>query len=293
VGDDRNPDEDEGGQREDVDHPGHGPQDHHVDVPAVDALAGGDARGADEVPDGAPGVVPPEPDAAQLVHGPAVGRIQGKRPLLVLPRRVQIAAGQAYLAGEEVHVGLVRREGARLLGRGRGDVEPPRAERGLGHADVGLPVPRREPARLVAGPQRLSVVVGVQQRVAGQPVRPLIRGIQRHRAVGGVNGLLVAARPEVSTGQQAPCPRVLGLGRDQAGEQATCLVVAFHVQHRVGPREFLPDFDHVSGSMSPGRWRQHAVHGRHPPASARGSRSASPCINMRFAAGVPGTGAVI
>jgi MFS family permease len=64
VGDRGDPDQDERDQREYVDRPGHRAQDHHVDVPAVDVLVRRGASRADEVPDRARRVVPPEPDPA-------------------------------------------------------------------------------------------------------------------------------------------------------------------------------------------------------------------------------------
>jgi MFS family permease len=64
VGDRGDPDKDERDQREYVDRPGHGAQDHHVDVPAVDVLVRRGAGRADEMPDRARRVVPPEPDPA-------------------------------------------------------------------------------------------------------------------------------------------------------------------------------------------------------------------------------------
>ncbi|HEY6297797.1 MAG TPA: MFS transporter [Streptosporangiaceae bacterium] len=58
------PDQDQRDQREHVDRPRHRTQDHHVDVPAVDVLVRSGARRADEVPDRARRVAPPEPDPA-------------------------------------------------------------------------------------------------------------------------------------------------------------------------------------------------------------------------------------
>ncbi len=206
-----------------------------------------------------------QPDAAQLVHGPAVRRVQRQRPLLMHPRRVEFAGREADLAGEEMHVRFVRRKAARLAGRSRGDIQPSCAERRLRHADVGLPVPGSKPARFHPRAQRLGIVVGVQHRIAGQPVWPLVRGVQGHRAVGRVDGLLMPPRAQMRPGEQAPCPGALGLRRHQPGQQAAGLVVPLHVQHRVGPREFLRELDHdrtvlisdgASSGSSPGRRRR-------------------------------------
>ena len=205
------------------------------------------------MPDGAAGVVQAQPDPAQFVHGPAVRGVQRQRALLVHPGRLQVARGQAHLARQEVHVRLVRGQAAGLPGRGGGDVQAPGPQRRLRHADMGLPVSRGQPPGLHARPQRLGVVVGVQQRVAGQPVRPFVRRIQAHRAVGRVHGLLVPPRAELSPGQQAPGPGVLRLRRDQPGQHPARLVVAFHIEHRVGARQLLPELGHaVSALISAG-----------------------------------------
>jgi hypothetical protein len=117
VGDRGNPDQDQRDQREHVDRPGHRAQQDHVDVPAVDALLRRGPGGADEVPDRARGIVPPQTDPAELVHRAAVRRVQCQGLLLMLAGLRQLTTGQAHLAGQEVHVGLVRGQRA---GPGRG-----------------------------------------------------------------------------------------------------------------------------------------------------------------------------
>jgi MFS family permease len=131
VADRRDPDQDQRDEREHIDRPGHRTQDHYVDVPGVDALIRrGPGRGQ-EVPDRADRVVPPQPDPAQLVHRAAVRGIQREGALLVLARRGQVAAAQAYLAGQEVDVGLVRREGPGPGRRVGGSVQPLGGQGGL------------------------------------------------------------------------------------------------------------------------------------------------------------------
>ena len=149
VADRRDPDQDQRDEREHVDRPGHRAQDHHVDVPGVDALIRrGPGRGQ-EVPDRADRVVPPQPDPAQLVHRPAVRGIQREGALLMLARGGQVAAAQAHLAGQEMHVGLVGSQGPGPGRRVGGGVQPLGGQGGLSQAHVGLPVAGCEPARLV------------------------------------------------------------------------------------------------------------------------------------------------
>jgi hypothetical protein len=136
--------------------------------------------------------MPPEPDPAELVHRAAVPGVERQGSFLMLTRLGQVAAGQAYLAGEEVHIGLVRGQTAGPPGRFGGDVEPVSRQRGLGYADVRLPVAGREPARLVGRLQRGRVVGQVDQGVTGQAVRPLVGGIKGHRPVGGGDRVGVA-----------------------------------------------------------------------------------------------------
>src|SRR5580692_5198440 len=174
VADRRDPDQDQRDEREHVDRPGHRAQDHHVDVPGVDALIRRSPGRGQEVPDRADRVVPPEPDPAQFVHGAAVRGIQREGALLMLARGGQVAAAQAHLAGQEVHVGLVGGQGPGPGRRVGGGVQPLGGQGGLSQAHVGLPVAGREPARLVRGTQRIPVVAQVDQRVAGQAVRPLV-----------------------------------------------------------------------------------------------------------------------
>ena len=246
VGDRGNPDQDQRDQREHVDRPGHRAQQHHVDVPAVDALLRGGTGGADEVPDRAGRVVPPEPDPAELVHRAAMRRVQRQGLFLVLAGGGQVAARQAHLAGQEVHVGLVRGQRA---GPGRGlgrDVEALSGQRGLRHAHVRLPVAGREAARLVRRPQRVRVVAPVDQGVAGQPVRPLVGRVERHRPVGRADRLGVAFRAQVRAGHQAPGPAALRFGRDHPGQQRGGLVETPDVEHRRSPRQLLPQLDHSS-----------------------------------------------
>ena len=87
----------------------------------------------------------PQPDPAEFVHGAAVRRVKGQGALLVGARPVQVAAREGHLAGQEVHVGLVRRELPRLGRRGGGGGGLAGRERGLRDAHVGLPVGGREP----------------------------------------------------------------------------------------------------------------------------------------------------
>jgi hypothetical protein len=259
VGDRGNPDQDQRDQREHVDRPGHRAQQHHVDVPAVDALFGGGPGGADEVPDRAGRVVSPQADPAELVHRAAVRRVERQGLFLMLPGLRQLPTGQTHLAGQEVHVGLVRGQRAgpgRRLGR---DVQALPGQRGLRHAHVRLPVAGREAARLVRRPQRVRVVAQVDQGVAGQPVRPLVGGVEGHRPVGRADRLGVAFRAQVRAGHQAPGPAALGFGRDHPGQQRRGLVETPDVEHRRCPRQLLPQLDHVSELISAG-----ACAGRRP-----------------------------
>jgi len=191
------------------------------------------------VPDRAGRVVPPEPDPAEFVHRAAVRRVERQGLLLVLAGLRQPATGQAHLAGEEVHVGLVRGQRA---GPGRGlgrDVEAMAGQRGLRHAHVRLPVAGREAARLVRRPQRVRVVAQVDQGVAGQPVRPLVGRVEGHRPVGRADRIGVAFPAQVRAGHQAPGPAAVGFGRDQLGQQRRGLVETPDVEHRGGPRQLL------------------------------------------------------
>jgi len=237
VGDRGNPDQDQRGQREHVDRPGHRAQQHHVDVPAVDALLRGGPGGADEVPDRARCVVPPEPDPAEFVHRAAVRRVERQRLFLMLTGLRQLTTSQAHLAGQEVHIGLVRgqRTGPRR-GLGR-DARALPGQRGLRHAHVRLPVAGREAARLVRRPQRVGEVAQVDQGIAGQPVRPLVGRVEGHRAVGRADRLGVAFRAQVRAGHQAPGPAALRVGRDDPGQQLRGLVEAPDVEHRRCPRQ--------------------------------------------------------
>jgi MFS family permease len=194
VADRGDPDQDQRDQREHVDRPGHRAQDHHVDVPGVDPLVRRGAGRGQEVPDRADRVVPPEPDPAQLVHRAAVRGIQREGALLMLARGGQVTAAEAHLAGQEMHVGLVWGQGPGPGRRVGGGIQPVGSQRGLSQADVRLPVAGREPARLVRRAQRLGVVAQVDQGVADQAVRPLVRRIQGHRPVGHLDGLGVPVR---------------------------------------------------------------------------------------------------
>jgi MFS family permease len=218
VADRGNPDQDQRDEREHVDRPGYRAQDDHVDVPGVDSLVRrGPGRGQ-EVPDRADRVVPPQPDPAQLVHGAAVRGIQRERALLMLARGGQIAAAQAHLAGQEVHVGFVGGQGPGSSRRVGGGIQPMGGQGGLGQADVRLPVAGREPARLLRRAQRVGVVALVDQCVAGQAVRPLVRGVQGHGPVGHLDGLGVPVRAQVRTGHQAPGPAAVRLRRYDPGQ---------------------------------------------------------------------------
>ncbi len=196
------------------------------------------------MPDRASRVMPPEPDPAKLVHGAAMRGIKRKGSFLVLMGRRQVAAGQAHLAGEEVDIRLVRGQAARPGRRLSGDVESLGRQGGLGDADVRLPVARREPPRFIGGPQRMRVVAQVNQGVAGQAVRPLVRGVKGHRPAGGGAGVGVAVRAQVRAGHQAPGPGALRLGRHHPGEQLGGLPEALDVEHRRSARQLLPQLDH-------------------------------------------------
>jgi hypothetical protein len=244
VGDRGNPDQDQRDQGEHVDRPGHRAQQHHVDVPAVDALLRGGPGGADEVPDRARRVVPPQADPAELVHRAAVRRVQCQGLLLMLTRLRQPTARQAHLSGQEVHVGLVRGQRAGA-GRGLGrDAQALPGQRGLRHAHVRLPVAGREAAGLVGRPQRVREVAQVDQGVAGQPVRPLVGRVEGHRPVGRADRVGVAFGAQVRAGHQAPGPAALRFGRDHPGQQRRGLVEPPDVEHRRCPRQFLPQVDH-------------------------------------------------
>jgi MFS family permease len=240
VADRGDPDEDQRDQREHVDRPGHGTQDHHVDVPGVDPLVRSGAGRGQEVPDRADRVVPPEPDPAQLVHRAAVRGIQREGALLMFARGRQVAAAQAHLAGQEMHVGLIGSQGPGPGRRVGGGVQPVGGQGGLRQAHVGLPVAGREPACLVRRAQRVGVVTQVDQRVAGQSVRPLVRGVQGHRPVGYLDGLGVAVGAQVRAGHQAPGPAALRLRRHDPGQQRGRLVEPLDVEHRRSARQFLP-----------------------------------------------------
>ena len=177
-------------------------------------------RRADEVPDRADRVVPPQPDPAELVHRAAVRRVKGERALLVVPRAVQVAARERHLAGQEVHVGLVRREPARL-GRGGGGERraAPAASAACATHTWVCQYAGREPPRLRRRPQRLGVVAQVHQRVGGQPVRPLLGRLDRRGPVGGLDRLGEPVGAQVRAGEQAPGPAAARLGGDQPGEQ--------------------------------------------------------------------------
>ena len=138
--------------------------------------------------------MPPEPDPAKFVHRAAVLGVERQGPFLMLAGSGQVAARQAHLAGEKVHVRLVRGEAAGAGRRLSGDVQPLGGQGGLGHAHVRLPVAGCQAARLVRRPQSVRVVAQVDQGVAGEPVRPLVSRVEGHRPVGGGNRLGVAVR---------------------------------------------------------------------------------------------------
>jgi hypothetical protein len=188
--------------------------------------------------------MPPEPDPAELVHRAAVRGIEREGSFLVFPRLRQIAAGQAHLAGEEMHVRLVRGQAAGPRRRLGGDVEPLGRQGGLGDADVRLPVAGREPARLVGRPQRGRIAGQVDQGVAGQAVRPLVGGIEGHRPVGGGDRVRVAIPAQVRAGHQAPGPAALRFRGHHPGQQRGGLLEAPDVKHRRSPRQLLPQLNH-------------------------------------------------
>jgi hypothetical protein len=99
-----------------------------------------------------------------------------------------------------VHVRLARGQRAGLGGGGAGDVEVLASQRRLRHAHVGLPQVRCQPARLTGGVQSVGVVAEVDQRVAGQPVRPLVRRVERDRPVGRADGVDVPLGAQVGPG---------------------------------------------------------------------------------------------
>jgi hypothetical protein len=237
VSDRGNPDQDQRDQGEHVDRPGHRAQQHHVDVPAVDALLRGGPGRADEVPDRARRIVPPQTDPAELVHRAAVRRVQCQGLLLMLTRLGQPTPRQAHLAGQEVHVGLVRGQRAGLRrGLGR-DAQALSGQRGLCHAHVRLPVAGREAARLVGRAQCVREVAQVDQGIAGQPVRPLVGRVQGHRPVGRADRIGVAFGAQVRAGHQAPGAAALRFGRDHPGQQRRGLVEPPDVEHRRCPRQ--------------------------------------------------------
>ena len=97
-----------------------------------------------------------QPDPAQFVHRAAVLRVERQGPFLMLAGAGQVAARQAHLAGEKVHVRLVRGEAAGAGRRLGGDVQPLGGQGGLGHAHVRLPVAGCQAARLVRRAQRVG-----------------------------------------------------------------------------------------------------------------------------------------
>jgi hypothetical protein len=193
------------------------------------------------MPDRARRVVPPEPDPAELVHRSAVHRVQGQGLLLMDTRTGQVAAGQAHLAGQEMHIGLVRRQ-LTCLGRGGvGDAEVLAGQGRLRHADVRLPQVRCQAAGLAGRPQRVSVVTQVDQRVAGQPVRPLVLRVECDRPVSRAGRVGVSLGAQVSAGQQAPGPAVVTIGGHHPGQQRGGLVATPDIEHRRRSRQLLPD----------------------------------------------------
>ena len=200
------PQHDQRDQHEDVDHPGHRAQDDHVDVPAVDVLAWRGPRRVDEVPDRAHGVVPAQPDPAELVHRAAVRRVKGERALLVPAGRVEVAAGERHLAGQEVHVGLVRGE--------RGG-PPPRRRR---PARAGRPPAR--PARRTRGsastPGRAAATR--PPRAAPRPWLPrCMSALEASRCGHSSAGSMAAARLAASTGLGVPVGAQVGAGEQAPG----------------------------------------------------------------------------
>jgi hypothetical protein len=196
------------------------------------------------VPDRTGRIVPPQADPAELVHRAAVRRVERQGLFLVLAGLRQLTASQAHLAGQEVHVGLVRGQRAGPRGGLGRDVQALPGQRGLRHAYVRLPVAGREAARLAGGPQRVREAAQVDQGVAGQPVRPLVGRVEGHRPVGRADRLVVAFRAQVGAGHQAPGPAALRFGRDHPGQQRRGLVETPDVEHRRGPRQLLGQLDH-------------------------------------------------
>jgi hypothetical protein len=176
--------------------------------------------------------MPPEPDPAELVHRAAVRRVQCQGPFLVGTGLAERASGQAHLAGQEVHVGLVRRQRAGPGRGGVGDVEVMAGQRRLRHAHVRLPEVRCQTARLARRPQRVGVVAEVDQGIAGQPVRPLVGGVECDRPVGGADGVGVPLGTQVRAGQQAPGAAAVRFGGHDAREQRGGLIASPDIEHR-------------------------------------------------------------
>jgi hypothetical protein len=241
MGDGGDPDQQQRDQGEHVDGIGHRPEDDHVDVLAVDLLGWRRARRAHEVPDRARRVVPPEPDPAEFVQGAAVPGVQGECPFLMGTRQAQRAGGQAHLAGQEVHIGFARRELTSLARGGVGDVEMLAGQRRLRHAHMGLPQLRCQQARFAGRPQRVGVVAQVNQRVAGQPVRPLVGRVERDRPVGRPDRVDVPLGAQVGAGEQAPGPAAVRFGGHYPRDQRGRLIAAPDIEHRRCAGQFLSE----------------------------------------------------
>ena len=108
-------------------------------------------RGADEVPDRADRVVPPQPDPAELVHRPAVRRVERRARAPGGPRAAaRSPRASATLPDRKCTSGSFGASLPRLGRRGRGEGGLAGRQRRLRDAHVGLPVRR---ARAVATPR--------------------------------------------------------------------------------------------------------------------------------------------
>ena len=254
VHDGGHPQHEQRDQHEDVDHPGHRAHDDHVDVPAVDVLAWRGPRRVDEVPDRAHGVVPAQPDPAELVHRAAVRRVKRERALLVPAGRLEVARGPAPPC---------RTGSARRARSARGGGPPPRRRRPA----------RAAPAASAAWATHTWVCQydGARAAATRQPRAAPRRGCPRciraldasrcgHSSAGSIAAARLAAST-ASTYRSAPrwaranrhhARDAARLGGDEPGEQGRGLVVAPEVEHGGGPRQLLPKLRQVGPFRQPG-----------------------------------------